>query len=323
MTAMDTTAGDELVVATEVFDAADASPAAAKRDRRRRFRVTPGRIVTHILLMAGSLFMILPFYWMIVTSLKGTGEIARFPPSWIPTSWRFANYSEALDAAPFHYYFRNSLIRAGTHTVTQVILGSLGGYALARIRFRGREIVFIGIVAMLMMPTYTIIVTQFLMVKKAPLFGGNDILGVGGTGWLDTWWALLIPGALSPMTVFLFRQFYLSLPRELEEAARLDGLSEFQTYLRIMTPLVKPAIITIALLRFQESWNNFLWPLLVTTREDLRVIQLGLAVFRQSDQTSWAYLMAGTTLATLPIILLFIVGQKYFIQGINRSGLKG
>lgn len=267
--------------------------------------------------------MILPFYWMIVTSLKGTGEIARFPPSWIPTSWRFANYSEALDAAPFHYYFRNSLIRAGTHAVTQVALGSLGGYALARIRFRGREAVFMGIIAMLMMPTYTIIVTQFLMVKKAPLFGGNDLLGVGGTGWLDTWWALLIPGALSPMTVFLFRQFYLSLPRELEEAARLDGLNEFQTYLKIMTPLVKPAIITIALLRFQESWNNFLWPLLVTTREDLRVIQLGLAVFRQSEQTAWAYLMAGTTLATVPIILLFVVGQKYFIQGITRSGLKG
>ncbi|BDZ41968.1 hypothetical protein GCM10025865_12670 [Paraoerskovia sediminicola] len=198
----------------------------------------------------------------------------------------------------------------------------MAGYALARIRFRGREIVFITLVAMLMIPTYTKIVPQFLIVKFMPLFGGNDITGQGGTGWLDTWWALLIPGGLSAASIFLFRQFFLSLPKELEEAARIDGLGEFRIFAQIYTPLIKPAIATVGLLTFQESWNNFLWPLLVTTSDDLRVIQVGLAVFQQLDGTKWHYLMAGTTLATVPMVLLFIVAQKYFIQGFTQSGIK-
>ncbi|WP_286219036.1 carbohydrate ABC transporter permease [Paraoerskovia sediminicola] len=202
------------------------------------------------------------------------------------------------------------------------MIGSMAGYALARIRFRGREIVFITLVAMLMIPTYTKIVPQFLIVKFMPLFGGNDITGQGGTGWLDTWWALLIPGGLSAASIFLFRQFFLSLPKELEEAARIDGLGEFRIFAQIYTPLIKPAIATVGLLTFQESWNNFLWPLLVTTSDDLRVIQVGLAVFQQLDGTKWHYLMAGTTLATVPMVLLFIVAQKYFIQGFTQSGIK-
>nr|WP_246210921.1 carbohydrate ABC transporter permease [Phytoactinopolyspora alkaliphila] len=198
----------------------------------------------------------------------------------------------------------------------------MAGYALARIPFRGRELIFLGFIAMLMIPTYTKIVPQFLLVKFMPLFGGNDILGQGGSGWLNTWWALLIPGGLSPFAIFLFRQFYLSLPRELEEAARLDGLGEFRIWGQVYTPLVKPAIATVALLTFQDSWNNFLWPLLVTTRDDLRVIQVGLAVFQQEGTTQWAYLMAGTTLATIPMVVLFLVAQRYFIQGFATAGIK-
>ncbi len=203
-----------------------------------------------------------------------------------------------------------------------VVFGAMAGYALARITFRGRELVFLGFVAMLMIPTYTKIVPQFLIVKSMPLFGGNDILGQGGSGWLDTWWALIIPGGLSPFAIFLFRQFYLSLPNELEEAARLDGLGEFRIWAQIYTPLIKPAIATVALLTFQDSWNNFLWPLLVTTRDDLRVIQVGLAVFQQEGTTQWAYLMAGTTLATVPWSLLFLFAQRYFVQGFTNAGIK-
>ncbi|NED94318.1 carbohydrate ABC transporter permease [Phytoactinopolyspora alkaliphila] len=266
--------------------------------------------------------MIIPFLWMILTSVKSPAELIEFPPSFWPKEWVWSNYTEALDAAPFATYFRNSLVIATGHTLITVFFGAMAGYALARIPFRGRELIFLGFIAMLMIPTYTKIVPQFLLVKFMPLFGGNDILGQGGSGWLNTWWALLIPGGLSPFAIFLFRQFYLSLPRELEEAARLDGLGEFRIWGQVYTPLVKPAIATVALLTFQDSWNNFLWPLLVTTRDDLRVIQVGLAVFQQEGTTQWAYLMAGTTLATIPMVVLFLVAQRYFIQGFATAGIK-
>ncbi|SDR99227.1 carbohydrate ABC transporter membrane protein 2, CUT1 family [Paraoerskovia marina] len=280
------------------------------------------KVILNVALALGSLTMVIPFIWMIFTSVKSPAELAQFPPTFFPQEWHWSNYSEALDAAPFDVYFRNSFIIATGHTLITLVLGSMAGYSLARIRFRGREIVFISLVAMLMIPTYTKIVPQFLIVKFMPLFGGNDILGQGGTGWLNTWWALLIPGGLSATSIFLFRQFYLSLPKELEEAARLDGLSEFRIFAQIYTPLIKPAIATVGLLTFQESWNNFLWPLLVTTSDELRVIQVGLAVFQQLDNTSWHYLMAGTTLATVPMVLLFVFAQKYFIQGFTNAGIK-
>lgn len=293
--------------------------AAASSSRRPR----AGRVVLYTALTAGALFMILPFVWMVLTSVKTPQEIASFPPTWIPREWRFENYLEALRAAPFGYYFRNSLFISIGQTTGTVVFGAMTGYALARMRFRGREIVFLLFISMMMVPTYVKVLPQFLMMKMMPFFGGNDWLGQGGTGWLDSWWALIVPGAISPFAIFLFRQFYLTLPRDLEEAARIDGMSEFGIFARIMTPLIKPAIATVALLQFQNSWNNFLWPLLVTTRQELRVIQLGLAVFQQSETTAWAYLMAGTTLATIPMVLLFLVAQRYFVQGLSGVAVKG
>lgn len=279
-------------------------------------------ILLNVFLALGSILMLIPFVWMILTSLKSPAELAQFPPSFFPEEWLFSNYADALKAAPFDLYFRNSLIISIGHTLITLVLGSMAGYALARIYFRGREVIFLAFVAMLMIPTYTKIVPQFLIVKFMPLFGGNDIFGQGGIGWLNSWWALIIPGGLSAAAIFLFRQFYLSLPGELEEAARLDGLGEFRIYAQIYTPLIKPAIATVGLLTFQESWNNFLWPLLVTTSNDLRVIQVGLAVFQQLDNTLWQYLMAGTTMATIPMVLLFLFAQKYFIQGFTNAGIK-
>lgn len=280
------------------------------------------RLVLAVVLGIGAFTMIVPFLWMVLTSVKSPEDLATFPPSFWPDEWVWSNYRDALDAAPFGTYFRNSLIIASGHTAITLVFAAMAGYALARIPFRGREIVFIGFIAMLMIPTYTKIVPQFLIVKFMPLFGGNDIFGQGGSGWLNTWWALLIPGGLSPFAIFLFRQFYLSLPRELEEAARIDGLGELRIWAQVYTPLVKPAIATVALLTFQDSWNNFLWPLLVTTRDDLRVIQVGLAVFQQQESTAWAYLMAGTTLATVPMVVLFLLAQRYFIQGFTNAGIK-
>jgi multiple sugar transport system permease protein len=289
---------------------------------RNRARFNVGKTVLTVLMAFGAFTMLIPFLWMILTSVKSPSELIQFPPSFWPDEWVWSNYRDALDAAPFGIYFRNSLVIATGHTIITVVFGAMAGYALARIPFRGRELIFLGFIAMLMIPTYTKIVPQFLIVKFMPLFGGNDIFGQGGSGWLNTWWALLIPGGLSPFAIFLFRQFYLSLPRELEEAARIDGLGELRIWGQVYTPLVKPAIATVALLTFQDSWNNFLWPLLVTTRDDLRVIQVGLAVFQQEGTTQWAYLMAGTTLATIPMVVLFLIAQRYFIQGFATAGIK-
>jgi multiple sugar transport system permease protein len=280
------------------------------------------RVALHLALGIGALVMIVPFAWMIVSSLKSHADIAAYPPRLWPREWVWSNYPEALSFAPFGTYFRNSLLIAIGHTTINLALATMAGYALARIPFRGRSVIFMGVLATMMIPTYTKIVPQYLIVKTMPFFGGNDYLGRGGYGWLDSWWALIIPGAVTPFAIFLFRQFYLSLPIELEEAARLDGMGEFGIFARVMTPLVKPAIATVALVTFENSWNNFLWPLLVTTRDDLRVIQVGLAAFQQTEKTEWAYLMAGSALATLPMILLFLFTQRYFVQGFATTGIK-
>jgi multiple sugar transport system permease protein len=280
------------------------------------------KLVLHFVLTVGALLMIVPFVWMVLSSLKSHAEITSYPPTWLPRHWDFGNYPAALKFAPFGTYFRNSLIIATGHTVLNVAIASMAGYSLARVPFRGRSALFLAMLATMMIPTYTKIVPQYLIAKAMPFFGGNDYLGRGGSGWLDSWWALIVPGALTPLAIFLFRQFYLSLPRELEEAARIDGMGEFGIYLKVMTPLIKPAIATVALITFENSWNNFLWPLIVTTRDDLRVIQVGLAAFQQSERTYWEYLMAGTTLATLPMIVLFLLTQRYFVQGFANSGIK-
>lgn len=282
----------------------------------------PGRIVLHAVLIVLSLLMIAPFVWMLLSSLKTHEEVLSYPPTLLPSVWDWGNYPEALKWAPFGTYFRNSLVIAVAHTVINVVIAAMAGYALARVEFRGRSLVMMFVLAAMMIPTFSKLVPQYLLAKTMPFFGGNDYLGRGGSGWLDTWWGLIVPGAVTPLAIFLFRQFYLSLPRELEEAARMDGLGEFGIFARIMTPLMKPAIATVALITFENGWNNFVWPLIVTRSVDLRVIQVGLATFRQADQVQWEYLMAGTVLATLPMIVLFLFTQRYFVQGFATAGIK-
>ncbi|MEU8504634.1 carbohydrate ABC transporter permease [Streptomyces brevispora] len=290
----------------------------AAKGRRR----SAGRIALFLTLCVVSLLMMVPFIWMVLTSLKTPVEIASQDAGLLPERWEFGNYADALKAAPFAAYARNSFIIAFSHTLINVLVASMAGYALARIRFRGSDVIFYLFIAALMIPTYTKVLPEFLIVRFMPLAGGNDLFGQGGSGWLDSWWALIVPGAVTPFAVFLFRQFYLDLPVELEEAARLDGLGEFRIYSRIMSPQVKPAFITVALLTFESSWNNFLWPLLVTHSDNLRVIQVGLSVFKTENGTQWHFLMAGTTLATLPMVVLFLIGQRYFVQGFATAGLK-
>lgn len=293
-----------------------------RNDKQKAFAKASARVMLYLMLGLGSLMMIVPFVWMVLSSLKTRQEITSYPPTILPQTWQFQNYVDALQYAPFEIYFRNSLIISIGHTVINVVFSAMAGYALARLPFKGRNVVFIFVLVAMMIPTYAKIVPQYLIAKFMPFFGGNDWLGQGGSGWLNTWWALIIPGAVTPMAIFLFRQFYLSLPTELEEAARLDGVGEFGIFARIMTPLMTPAIATVSLLTFESSWNNFLWPLIVTTKDEMRVIQVGLAAFQQSETTLWEFLMAGTTLATLPIIILFLFTQRFFVTGLATTGIK-
>lgn len=294
-------------------------PTAGAATRRR---LSVGRILIFVVLLAGACFMIAPFVWMVLTSLKSPQDIGTF--SWIPSSLRFSNYSEALQAAPFATYFRNTVILTVGQTTLTLAFATAMGYALASLPMRGRTALSTLVVVSMMVPFHVLLVPDFLVTRSIPFFGGNDALGQGGSGWLNTWMGLIVPHAIAPIYIFLARQFFVSVPKELADAARVDGLSEFGIFTRIMLPLIKPAVVTIAVFQVGAAWNSFLWPLIVTRNDDLRPIQVGLAIFSQDPlNVQWAYLMAGATLAVVPMILLFLVAQRYFIEGMAASGLKG
>lgn len=290
----------------------------ASRSRQKR----TSRIVLFVVLTITSVLMAAPFIWMFLTSVRTPQELADPNMGLIPREWAWGNYIEAFNAAPFAIYARNSFLLAAFQTTATLIFGSACGYAIAKLRFPAAPWIFGAFLASMMIPFYATVIPQFLIVRFMPLFGGNNIIGQGGSGWIDSWWGLVIPGAISAFNIFLFRQFYVATPTELIEAARIDGVSEFGIWAKIITPLIKPGLLTVALLSFEQGWNNFLWPLLVTTSERLRVIQLGLSVFRQEAGTDFHLLMAGTTIAAVPMIILFAIFQKYFVNGFVSSGIK-
>ncbi|MGC4936413.1 carbohydrate ABC transporter permease [Kribbella sp. DT2] len=284
--------------------------------------VRPGRIVLYVALTIGALLMITPFLWMVLTAFKSELEITKF--SWLPGELRWRNFVEAMQTAPFLRYFRNSLIIAVGETAFTLAVCTTAGYALAKLPIRGAKALLSYFILLLMVPFQIILVPLFLIVKSIPLFGGNNILGQGGIGWLNSWWGLIIPLGAAPLFTFLARQFYVSIPNELAQAARVDGLGEFGIFWRIMTPLIKPALITICVFQIEAAWNGFLWPLMITTSDAMRPLQLGLAIFAQNPaEVQWPYLMAGTALATLPMIVMFVFAQKRFVEGMANVGIKG
>lgn len=284
--------------------------------------VKTGRIVLYVALTIGAILMITPFLWMVLTAFKSELEITKF--SWLPGELRWHNFVEAMQSAPFLRYFRNSLIIAVGETAFTLAVCTTAGYALAKLPIRGGKALLSYFILLLMVPFQIILVPLFLIVKSIPLFGGNNILGQGGIGWLNSWWGLIIPLGAAPLFTFLARQFYVSVPSELAQAARVDGLGEFGIFWRIMTPLIKPALITICVFQIEAAWNGFLWPLMITTSDSMRPLQLGLAIFAQNPaEVQWPYLMAGTALATLPMIVLFVFAQKRFVEGMANVGIKG
>ena len=266
--------------------------------------------------------MLLPFVWMLSTSVKPADQLFTVPPTWLPHPFQWDNYAKAMGAGNFGRYAMNSLLLGVANVVTNVLLSALAGYAFARLRFPGRNLLFLLVLATLMVPYQVTIIPLFVIVRHIPLFGGNDLLGQGGIGWINSYWGLIVPGAVGAFGIFMLRQFFQTLPDELEDAARIDGADEFRIFWQIMLPLAMPAVATLSIFSFQAGWNAFLWPLLITTTDDMRTIQLGLTVFVQQYSTQWDQLMAATVVATLPVILVFAFGQRLLVRSIAFTGIK-
>jgi multiple sugar transport system permease protein len=280
-------------------------------------------ILTYIILIIGALVMVMPFLWMISTSLKPDNEIFGDAIRWIPSEFDFKNYADAFEQTNMPRLFLNTTYITFVAVVSQVLLGSMAGYVFARLQFRGKTIIFFTLLTTMMVPFEVLIIPVFLLIRYFPLAGGNDILGQGGSGLINTFAGVMFPNFVSVFGVFLFRQFYLSFPKEIEEAAIVDGCSRIGVYWRILLPNSKPVVGTMALFAFLWSWNDFLWPLVVIKEDSLKTIQLGLSLFNQEQGTQWAELMAASVMAVVPVILLYIFLQRFLVSGGLTSGLKG
>lgn len=269
----------------------------------------------YIGLTAGAVVMVVPFYWMALTSLREPGAaFASASIDWAPRKLFWSNYPEAIarmaaDGMSFWRLYGNSLFVAALGTFGQVLTSSMAAYAFARLRFPGREPLFLGYLATMMIPGSVTLVPVFAVVRAL--------------SWVDTYYALIVPGIFSPWGTFLLRQFFMSLPRELEESARMDGASLTQIYLRVTLPLAKTALATLATFTFMGFWGSFMWPLIVTVTPELRTLPIGLTVFTQRYSTDYSLLMAASVMATVPVIVVFLFNQRYFIESIKLQGIKG
>lgn len=265
--------------------------------------------IFHIIVYSLALVTIAPFIWMLLTSVKDISEIFVYPPKWLPSQLHFENFSRALQAAPFGRYYLNSLFVAVSVTIGQLITCSMAAYAFARLQFKGRDILFYIFLGTMMIPYQVTMIPSFMVLYWL--------------GWIDSYKAMIVPGLASAFGTFLLRQFFLTIPKELEEAAYIDGCSKFRVLWQIIIPLSKPALAALAIFTFMGTFNDFIWALIVVNSEHLRTVQLGLAVFRDRYTTDWDLLMAGSVMATVPILIVFFFAQKYFIKGITLSGIKG
>lgn len=268
------------------------------------------KLLLYLALLAGLWLFCIPLYYMLTTSLKAENEVFAIPIHWLPVQFSPQNYPEAFRVAPFARYFFNSTLVALSTVLTTLFFCTIAGYGLAKYDFPGRNFVFLFILSTMMIPFQVIVIPLYVVVYQL--------------GWTNSYAGLIIPGAMGAFGVFLMRQFALTLPDELLDAARIDGAGEFTILWRIAVPMLRPALATLALLTFIGSWNDFLWPLLVVTKNELFTLPLGMTVFTQPlRQPYWTYIMAVSTVATLPVVLVFIALQRYFIQGVVLSGMKG
>lgn len=274
---------------------------------------TPGRIFgTALWYTVCTLLAIVfagPFVWMISNSFKPSDEIFANPPILISQNATFDNYREVFEQAPFERYMLNSFIVAGSVTVIALLLHAMAGYSLARLNYPGRNIIFIGIISTLMIPFYTILIPLSLLVKEL--------------GWFNTYLALIVPAIPHAFGIFWLRQFFLGIPTDLEDAARIDGASRIGVFFRIALPLAKPVLAALAVFFFLANWDSFLWPLIAANKPEMRVVQVGVQSFTGERGIAWHLIMAASVVAVLPTMILFFTLQRFIVQSVKLSGLKG
>ncbi len=268
-----------------------------------------GRGLLYLILISSSLLMVTPFYWMVTTSLKLEKFVYASPPQWWPDPLTFIHYTEVFTRIPFLRYFQNSVIVASATTIGHVFFDTLAAYAFAKLRFPGRDRIFFLLLLGLMVP---------FQVNLIPLYRI-----MGALQWLDKYAALIVPSLTSIFGIFLMRQYLQSIPDELLDAARIDGCGEFWVFGRIVVPLAMPGVATLVIFTFMDLWNSFLWPRIVTSSEAMFTLPVGLAQLQLKNTSNWTQIMAGATLTALPMILVFLLMQRRFIEGMTAGAVKG
>ncbi len=268
-----------------------------------------GKFLAYGVLIVVSAGMILPFLWTVSTALKTSGNALVYPPQWIPNPATLQNFATAWHRVPFGKFLLNSFYTTMAVVILQLLTCSLSAYAFARMRFPGRDQLFLLYLGTLMIPGQVVIIPNFILMRYL--------------GWLNTYTAQILPAAFSAFGTFLLRQFFLTIPYELEEAARIDGCSRLGLYWRIILPLAKPALASLAIFTFRSQWNAFLWPLIVANDTSKMPIQVGLSFFRGMYSVEWEVMLAGTLIALVPTLVVFALGQRFFTQGIALSGFGG
>lgn len=284
-------------------------PAAPVRVRSRSDLGSPTRTVLAVIVLTFvSIVILLPFIWMLSASFRTQGDLLKHPGSLWPSEFTWQNYVAIWHRIPFARQFSNTVVFATVVSASGVLLDSMAGYALARFSFPGRNAVFVVILVTLMLPIQVTFVPVYTLLIQL--------------GWVNTMHGLIVPHIADAFGIFFMRQFFLALPKDLEDAARIDGASELRIFARIMMPLAAPALLTIGLFHFIANWNDLLWPLMVTVSTDMQTLPAGLALFKGQHTTEYGPLMAGAVLALVPIVVLFLVVQKRFIEGIATTGMK-
>jgi multiple sugar transport system permease protein len=281
---------------------------AAATTRTRR-PIAASSLLIHLVLVLGACLFLGPFLWMILTSIKTLSESTHVPPLIFPAIPQWHNYQDAVATLPFIQFYVNTIVMTAGRTLGQLLFCSLAAYVFARIEFPGRNVLFLLMLSVLMVPPQVFYLPQYLIMKDLH--------------WLNSLQALIVPGMFSAFGTFLLRQFFLGLPKELDEAARIDGANHLQIYWRVILPLAKPALIALAIFTILWSWNDLMWPLIVNDSVDKMTLAVGLASLQGQHSTNFPILMAGALLATWPMLVMFVVFQRYFIEGIAITGTKG
>ena len=269
--------------------------------------------------------VVFPFIWMFFGSFKNIVESNAYPPSLLPEVWYPQNYLEAWRKPPntLGWYIFNSVLIATVGTSIQVLICALAAYAFSRLRFPGRDLLFMIVLATTMIPGEITLIPNFVTIRRFPLMGGNDLLGIGGSGLYDTYTAMILPGLVGAFNIFLLRQAFLTIPNEFWEAAQIDGCGSFGYLWQVVLPLSLPSLFTIAIFGFIGRWNGLLWPLLITRSEAIRPVQMAMIYYQNEFFTDYGMVMAASLMVTLPIVILFLLLQRQFIEGIMATGLKG